>query len=177
MSDDFDPAAAVAAAQAEVAACQKAADAAKDRCLAAVADGLYDRIDALGKRIAKKQPDVAEALGSTGVGELRADLADVATTMAADLLDARDRITWSDKNGEVVHSSLFKYLHGPRLKPVEDVLKAHGFDTSHQVSPQDLYERKDEELSVALSNLQAAQAMLKNAVETQKQQAVDDLWN
>lgn len=178
MSDDSDPAAAVAAAKADVAACQKAADAAKDRCLHAVADGLRARIDEIGKRVAKEQPDVALALGRSGIEDLRADLADVADAMAADLIDARDRITWTDKNGDAVHNSLFPYLNDKRMRPISTALKQRGFDTSNVFLPQSLYGGwKDEELSTALTSLEAAEAMLKHATEAQKKQSVDDLWD
>ncbi|ORM37801.1 hypothetical protein [Williamsia sp. 1135] len=175
MTDEYD---AVAVARAKAVECQQIADAEKDRCLAGVADGLRDRIDELGKRVAKDQPDVATALGKAGIDELRADLADVATAMAADLLGARDRVIWSDRNGEPIHSSLFTYLYKGRMEPISAALRAHGFEVSGQFAPQDLYRtRKDEQLSLALARLESAQYALNEAIEAQKKQSVDDLWD
>jgi hypothetical protein len=173
---------AVAEASAAALESLSAADDQKERCLAAIADGLPAAVDRLAKRAAQAEPDTARRLGPSGVRDLKNDLSGRSAELAVDIRSAAGRIGWPE-NGLVaakdVHGALFKYLYGARLEPTARVLKDHGLLRSEgAVLPQDLYDEKSfGPLAHALSAQSRADAALAQARKADDLRAVDDLWD
>lgn len=161
---------------------RSAADDQKERCLAAIADGLPAAVDRLARRAAQAEPDTARRLGPSGVRDLKNDLSVRSTELAADIRSAAGRIGWPE-NGLVaakdVHGALFKHLYGARLEPIARVLKDHGLLRSEgAVLPQDLYDEMSfDPLADALSAQSRADAALAQARKADDLRAVDDLWD
>lgn len=151
----------------------------KDECLASIAHDLPDRLDAVAKRAAQREPDIAKKLGREGIQQMRSALRSAATDLGMQLIAARDDIEWSTRNGETVHSSLFPYLYGPHVDQLTEIIAQRGFDTEHHgVLPQDLYERRDHtDLTVSLSSLHSAERALQAVLEAEDQADVEDLWD
>ncbi|OZC62805.1 hypothetical protein CH267_00145 [Rhodococcus sp. 06-621-2] len=166
-------------AQAAVTKCEGEVLARRTKILAEVAEALPRNVDAYAKSIAQRQPGVTKNLGHEGVEALRTELRAVADDLAGELVVDGDKIAWSNKNGEAVHSSLFPYFYGPRLAKVSAVLRRSGFDVEHAgILPQYLYQdRDDAELNSALSRLQGARARLEKARADADRDSIDEMWN
>ena len=175
-----------AAAQVRAVAGQK-----KIECLSQIAVGLAGRLDMIAKQVAQAEPEVTKTLGKDGIQQLRAELANEAQLLAADIQSAADRIKWPVHSGygkieaRKIHSSLFDYLYGTRVNKIAAVFKRHGYSvrddnrerTQGLVLPQQLYEEDQfRELAQALSALGEAEDAVKAAQATDDRSTVDDIW-
>jgi hypothetical protein len=149
-----------------------------------VAAGVPAAVDGIARRVAESQPDVTRQLGSDGIRAMRAELADAAGRLAADIRTAQ--ISWPVaqpvRYGEVpvrhLDAALFGYLHGARMDAVVEVFASHGFairrDGGHGaqdlVNPRDLY---DEGWLSALAEARTSLAAIESRLEAAKQSDVD----
>jgi hypothetical protein len=169
------------------------ADDRKWKCLAAVARGIPACADEIAKRAAHHQPDVAKALGSEGIKDLRRKLADAADVIAPEVEAAAEQIEWPRPQSEYsrveprdIHSALFKFLYGRRVGSLAAILKCRGFsirDDNAQrsqglVLPQSLYDEGDfAAVAEALNSLTTAERAVAAAKTADDRDVVDALWD
>jgi hypothetical protein len=157
-----------------------------------IAAGVPAAVDGIARRVAESQPEVTRQLGSAGIRTMRAELAEKAGQLAAELRNAQ--INWpaaqAVRYGEVpvrhLDAALFGYLHGSRMDEVVQVFKSHGFATRGDrapgaqdlVNPRDLY---DEGWLSSLAESRTAMAALESSVRAAKQSdsdaAVRSIWD
>jgi hypothetical protein len=171
-------------AEAALAAEQAKTDRLEVEVLDRIAAGVPTAVDGIAKRVAESQPEITRQLGSDGVRAMRADLAEAAIHLAAEIRTAE--ISWpvdqSVRYGEVavrhLDGALFGYLHGPRMDALVEVLQSHGFairgdgeqGAQDLVNPHDLY---DEGWLTPLAGARTTLAAIESSVRAAKQSEVD----
>jgi hypothetical protein len=149
-----------------------------------IAAGVPAAVDGIARRVAETQPEVTTQLGIDGIKAMRAELAETALRLAAEIRAAQ--ITWplerSVRYGEVpvrhVDAALFSYLHGPRMDALVEVLQSHGFanradgepGAQDLVNPHDLY---DATWLSPLAQARTALAAIESTVQAAKQSDAD----
>ena len=183
---------ALRAAEAVLAAEQAKTDRLEAEVLDRIARGVPTAVDGIAKRVAESQPEITRQLGSVGVKAMRADLAEAANQLAAEIRTAE--IAWpgeqSVRYGEVavrhVDAALFGYLHGPRMDALVEVLQRHGFakrgDGEHGaqdlVNPHDLYDEGWlSPLAGARTALSAIESRVRAAKQSETDAAVRSIWD
>lgn len=182
-------------AEAHFSAMEKEATARKNELLAAVAERLPGHAKALAKRTAQSEPEVTKALGAEGNKELRSQLDNLASELAADVASAVSEVEWpkpshySSMTPNDVRKALADFMRGHKMSRFAKVFKDHGFSTcdgnnrgaQSLVLPQSFF--SEDEVSAEIKALGAALmavAKAEMAVETAKKAddlaAVDDLW-
>ncbi|QHK22613.1 hypothetical protein GU243_23915 (plasmid) [Pseudarthrobacter psychrotolerans] len=182
-------------AEAHLSSMEDEATARKNELLIAVAERLPGHARQLAKRTGQSEPDVTRALGTEGIKELRSQLEDLASELAADVAGAVSEVTWpkpshfSSVKPNDVRKSLFEFMYGQKMTKFAKVFKDHGFNTydgnnrGHQslVLPQSFFSEDEiaEEIK-ALGTVLMAVTKAEMAVEAAKKAddlaAVDDLW-
>lgn len=175
------------AAKAVEGARQAEAASRKRELLAAIACGIPAYVDAIAKREAHGQPDVARRLGSDGIRVLRKELGEAAAALASEVEMASDQIKWPTAYIAVkdVRAAVFDFLHGSRVDRIAAVLERHGFDiyddnmrnSQFVVLPQHLY---DEGLLAPVTEVLRSLAKAKEAVAVAKaaddKAVIDSFW-
>jgi hypothetical protein len=184
--------AALARAEAALAAEQDKTERLERQLLDRIAAGVPTAVDGIAKRAAQSQPEVTRQLGRGGIRALRADLAEAAIQLAAEIRAAQ--ITWplerSVRYGEVptrhLDAALFSYLHGPRMNVLVEVLQSHGFairgDGEHGaqelVNPHDLYDESWlSALAEARTTLSAMESSVRAAQQSDADADVRSIWD
>jgi hypothetical protein len=157
-----------------------------------IAAGVPSVVDSIAKSAAESQPEVTRRLGSDGIRAMRAELAQKADRLAAEIRTGR--ITWPLEQpvryGEArtrhLDAALFSFLHGRRMDDVVEVLRSHGFATRSdgERGPQDLlnpHALYDEPwlsaLAEARTSLAAAQSGLRDMEQREADAAVRSIWD
>jgi hypothetical protein len=182
---------ALSRAEAALAAAQTKAEQLERELLHRIAAGVPSAVDDIAKGAAESQPEVTRRLGSDGIRAMRAELAEKANQLAAEIPTAQ--INWplqqTVRYGEAatrhLDAALFSYLHGRRMDALVDVLQSHGFairgDGQHGaqdlVNPHDLYhERWLSDLAEARTTLAAAQSSVRATKQRDADAAVRSIW-
>lgn len=182
---------ALAGAEAALAAVRTKAERLEGELLERIAAGVPSAVDGIAKRAAESQPDVTRQLGSGGIRTMRAELAERARQLAAEIRTAR--ISWpldqSVRYGEVrtrhLDAALFSYLHGPRMDALVEVLQSHGFairgdgeqGAQELVNPHDLYDEGWlSPLAEARATLPAIESHVRAAKQSDADAAVRSIW-
>jgi hypothetical protein len=157
-----------------------------------IAAGVPTAVDGIAKRAAEAQPEVTRQLGSGGIRAMRAELAEKANELATEIRKAQ--ISWpveqSVRYGEVatrhLDAALFGYLHGPRMDPLVEVLRSHGFAVSSDgghgaqdlINPHDLYnEAWLSPLTEARTTLSVAESRVRAVQQSDDDAAVRSIWD
>jgi hypothetical protein len=177
--------------EAALAAAQTKTEQLERELLHRIAAGVPSAVDDIAKGAAESQPEVTRRLGSDGIRAMRAELAEKANQLAAEIPTAQ--INWplqqAVRYGEAatrhLDAALFSYLHGRRMDALVDVLQSHGFaiggDGQHGaqdlVNPHDLYhERWLSDLAEARTTLAAAQSSVRATKQRDADAAVRSIW-
>ncbi len=183
---------ALRAAEAVLAAEEASTGRLEAEVLERIAAGVPTAVDGIAKRVAESQPEITRGLGSDGVRAMRADLAEAAVRLAADIRTAQ--ISWpaeqSVRYGEVaarhLDAALFSYLHGPRMDALLEVLRSHGFamrgdgepGAQDLVNPHDLYDEAWlSPLAGARTTLFASESRVRAAKQSDDDAAVRSIWD
>jgi hypothetical protein len=181
-----------ATASAEVA--RTTSDRLEQELLDHIAAGIPARVDAIAKGAAEREPDVTRQLGSDGIRAMRAELAEKATALAAEVRAASSQISWPAEEalryGEVrtrhLDAALFGYLHGQRMESIAEVLQSHGYaiygdstqPSQDVVNPHDFYsEQWLAPLAEARTSLSVAQGRVGDAKQVDDQASVRSIWD
>ena len=181
-------------ATASAEAAQVTSDRLEQELLDHIASGIPARVDGIAKRAAEREPDVTRRLGVEGIRAMRAELAEKATALAAEVRSAGPEIAWPAEEalryGEVrtrhLDSALFGYLHGQRMESIAEVMERHGFAiygdstqrTQDVVNPHDFYsEQWLAPLAEARTSLSAAQLRVADAKQVDDQASVRSIWD
>jgi hypothetical protein len=183
---------ALAGAEAALAAEQTKTEHLERELLDRIADGLPTAVDGIARRAAESQPDITRRLGSDGIRAMRAELAEKAVELAAEVRSAAGQISWplehSVRYGEVptrhVDAALFSYLHGRRTDTLAEVLRTSGFSTSGNGGAQDLvnpHALYSEEwlapVAAARGTLAAAESRVRAAQQLDDDATVRSIWD
>jgi hypothetical protein len=186
------PGEALGRAEAALAAAQAKTERLEGELLDRIASGAPTAVDGIAKRVAESQPEVTRQLGSDGIRAMRAELAETALQLGAEIRTAQ--ISWpvdqSVRYGEVrvrhVDAALFGYLHGPRMDSLVEVLQRHGFairadgaqGAQELVNPRDLYDEGWlSPLTEARSALSVIESRLRDAKQSDADAAVRSIWD
>lgn len=175
------------AAKAVEAQLRAESDGRKREFLTAIACGIPGHVDAIAKREAHGQPDVARQLGSDGVRALRRELGEAGAALAADVELASDQIKWPTVyiTAKEVGAAVFDFLHGPRVDRIAAVLQRHGFDiyddntrnSQSVVLPHYLYDESGlTPVTEALRALAKAKAAVAVAKAADDRAVIDSFW-
>lgn len=180
-------------AEAVVAERRKDAENRKRECLKVLADRIPAEVEKIAKRTAQSQPEVTKALGSAGIRELRRQLAERASELAAEIESAVDQIQWPSSESEWspvlprhVHSALFKFMYGQRVDSLAAIFKRHGYSihddnarrSQSLVMPQSLYREDDfSAVAEALTSLAKAERDCAKAKAADDEVIVDAIWD
>jgi hypothetical protein len=179
-----------AGAEAERARSERLAQELLDR----IAAGVPAAVDAIARRAAEAQPDVTRKLGSEGIRAMRGELAERSAGLAGEIRAASAEIEWpleeAVRYGEVrtrhLDAALFRYLHGPRMNAIAEVLQDHGYGTAGDgatpaqelINPHDLYvEQWLSPLAEARTSLSVAENSVRAAQQTDDQATVRSIWD
>ncbi|WP_137843751.1 hypothetical protein [Microbacterium sp. 2FI] len=177
-------------AQAAVRAARTKVGALKRSVLENIAANMPEKVEAIAKRSAHKQPDVTRELGKERIDEMRADLAAEAKRLGDEFIGAIDEIDWpraessySRVEARHIHSALFAKFRG-RVSGPTDILARYGYFKTNayhrdipQTLPQELYTESDfNELAAALTELGREESGLDDARAADHKAAVNELW-
>jgi hypothetical protein len=183
---------ALSRAEAALAAAQTKTEQLERELLHRIAAGVPSAVDDIAKGAAESQPEITRRLGSDGIRAMRAELAEKANQLAAEISTAQ--ITWPHQQtvryGEAatrhLDAALFSYLHGRRMDVLVEVLHRHGFairgDGEHGaqnlVNPHDLYrEEWLSPLAEARTTLASAESRVRAAKQSDADAVVRSIWD
>lgn len=176
-------------ALAKLAEATKLTDELKQRTLDEIALGIPDRVDALARGAAQREPHITKSLGKDGVAGFRDELARVSSKVAADVRRASGGVKWPEESRDLaknraVQSALFEFLYPMRVNEIAAVFRRFGYDvmegarsSQSLVLPQFLYDEKVlAPLAEALVKRASIVAAVARAKAADDRDIVDDLW-
>lgn len=177
---------ALGSAMAERDAQERRVEQAKLACLRSVAARLPELVDMAAKRVARAQPSVTAGLGQPDLAAMRAELAEVAQTIGAELLGSPDAVDlpipqgrWDAADRTSVLTAIAKVVH-PHTQLIVSILTRHGYAMSNPkqgLRVRDLIDDADcESVATALNRLRAAEEAVLLARKAHEDATVDELW-
>ncbi|ORM37794.1 hypothetical protein [Williamsia sp. 1135] len=122
--------AALTAAEEHVELCTRRLSVVMTECVDAVASQLTDRLDALAKVVVIAEPAITLNLGTSGVEQLRRELAGVAHREGTHLRSAVGDLDWNEEHEANIARTMGKYLSDRIIPDVKRILTLAGYTSA-----------------------------------------------